>query len=85
MKTVRFVLLALMLLALTYLEDPVTALAELARVLQPQGRAVLVTLLTPGNSQAAATVVRDGKNFLIAITIKGKTVKLRIRPDLTLL
>lgn len=47
--------------------------------------AVLVTLLTPGSSQTAATVVRDGKNFLITLTIKGKTVKLRIRPDLTLL
>ncbi len=47
--------------------------------------AVLVTLLTPGSSRAAAAVVRDGKNFLITLTIKGETRKIRIRPDLTLL
>ena len=45
---------------------------------------VLVTLLTPGRSRAAACVQRDGKNFLIALTIKGKTKELRVRPSLTL-
>ena len=49
-----------------------------------QTEAMLVTLLTPGTTPAAAAVTRDGKNFLVSLTIKGKTRKLRIRPDLTL-
>lgn len=36
---------ALMLLALTYLDEPHAALREMARVLKPGGRAVIVTLL----------------------------------------
>lgn len=45
---------------------------------------VLVTLLTSGKSRAAASVLRDGTNFLVALTIEGKTKKLRVRPDVTL-
>jgi len=45
---------------------------------------VLAALLTLGRPRAAATVVRDGKNFLVALTIKGNTKNIRIRPGLTL-
>jgi len=45
---------------------------------------VLVTLLTPGRSRAAAAVARDGRSFLVTVTVKGATRELRVRPDLTL-
>jgi len=45
---------------------------------------VLVTLLTPGRSKAAATVERDARNFLVTATIKGVTKDIRVRPSLTL-
>lgn len=45
---------------------------------------VLVTLLTPGRPKAAATVTRDGRNFLVTVTAKGATREIRVRPSLTL-
>jgi len=45
---------------------------------------VLVTLLTPGRAKAAAGVARDGRNFLVTLTIEGATREIRVRPSLTL-
>ncbi|KPK46704.1 MAG: hypothetical protein AMK72_09405 [Planctomycetes bacterium SM23_25] len=45
---------------------------------------VLVTLLTPGRPKAAAAIARDGRNFLVTVTIKGVTREIRVRPSLML-
>ena len=45
---------------------------------------VLVTLLTPGRRKAAATVARDGGNFLVTVTVRGASREIRVRPSLTL-
>jgi hypothetical protein len=47
--------------------------------------AVLVTLVTPGRSVAAATVKRSGKNFVVEVRVRGIRHTITVRPSLTLI